>query len=74
VVLVDVIALNPKNGVTDGTLKRDDLQCSIVAAPLQSKLLTQVLPLGPLRSCLVQCNMPGWEAKGSGLFAGRISA
>src|ERR1700733_718539 len=64
-VLVDVIALNAKSGLPDKTLMRDDFRIFDNGA----KFTTRPLALW----FVVQCNMPGYEAKGSGLFAGQIS-
>lgn len=74
-VLVDVIARNAKNGLPDKTLKRDDFQVFDNGHPVSIKTFdsganftTRPLALW----FVVQCNMQGWEAKGSGLFAGQI--
>ena len=75
-VLVDVIALNAKNGLPDKTLKRNDFHVfdnghpvSIKTFDSGAKFTTRPLVLW----FVVQCNMQGYEAKGSGLFAGQIS-
>lgn len=75
-VLVDVIALNVKNGHPDKTLQRDDFQVfdnghliSIKTFDSGAQFTTRPLALW----FVVQCNMKGWEAEGSGLFAGQIS-
>ena len=75
-VLVDVIALNAKIGLPDKTLTRDDFRIfdngqpvSITTFDSGAKFTTRPLALW----FVVQCNMQGYEAKGSGLFAGQIS-
>ena len=75
-VLVDVVALKGKNGLPDKTLRRDDFQIfdngqqiSIKTFDSGAKFTTRALALW----FIVQCNMQDYEAKGSGLFAGRIS-
>jgi hypothetical protein len=75
-VLVDVIALNSKNGLLDKTLRRDDFQVFDDGHPVLIKTFDSganftTRPL--VFWFVVQCNMQGWEAKGSGLFGGRIS-
>jgi hypothetical protein len=75
-VLVDVIALNAKIGLPDNTLTRDDFRIFDNGQPVSiktfdsgTKFTTRPLALW----FVVQCNMRGYEAKGSGLFAGQIS-
>jgi hypothetical protein len=75
-VLVDVIALNAKNGLPDKTLKQGDFQIFDNGRPVSiktfdsgAKFTTRPLALW----FVVLCNMQGYEAKGSGLFAGQIS-
>lgn len=75
-VLVDVIALNAKNGLPDKTLKKSDFQVfdndhpvTIKTFDSGAKFTTRPLALW----FVVQCNMQGQEAKGSGLFTGQIS-
>ena len=75
-VLVDVVALNAKNGLPDKTLKREDFQVFDNGRPVSVKTFdsganftTRPLALW----FVVQCAMPGWEKEGSGLFAGQIS-
>jgi hypothetical protein len=75
-VLVDVIALNAKIGLPDKTLTRDDFRIFDNGQPVSiktfdsgAKFTTRPLALW----FVVQCNMRGYEAKGSGLFAGQIS-
>jgi hypothetical protein len=74
-VLVDVIALNAKNGLPDSTLKRDDFQIFDNGHPVSIQTFDSgALATRPLALWfVVQCNMQGYEAKGSGLFRGRIS-
>jgi hypothetical protein len=75
-VLVDVVALNAKNGLPDKTLKREDFQVFDNGRPVSVKTFdsganftTRPLALW----FVVQCAMPGWEKEGSGLFAGQIN-
>lgn len=75
-VLVDVMVLNAKNSLPEKTLQRDDFQVfdnghpvSIKTFDSGSKFATRSLALW----FVVQCYMKGWEAQGSGLFAGQIS-
>jgi hypothetical protein len=75
-VLVDVVALNAKNRLPDKTLNRNDFQVfdnghpvSIKAFDSGAKFTTRPLALW----FVVQCNMQGYEMKGSGLFRGQIS-
>lgn len=72
-VLVDVVAL--RNGLPEKTLKREDFQLFDNGAAVDIKTFdtgtestTRPLALW----LVVQCKMPGWEAQGSGLFAGQI--
>jgi hypothetical protein len=69
-----VVALN--NGLPDNTLKQDDFQVfdnghrvSIKTFDSAAQFSTRPLALW----FVVQCNMQGWETKGSGLFAGQIN-
>ena len=73
-VLVDVIVL--KNGLPDKTLKQRDFEVfdndhpvSIKTFDNGAQFTTRPLALW----FVVQCNMQGYEAKGSGLFTGQIS-
>lgn len=75
-VLVDVVALNAKNGLPDKSLKRDDFQIfdnghpvSIATFDSGAQFSTRPLALW----FVVLCNMQGYETQGSGLFRGRIS-
>lgn len=73
-VLVQVIAL--KNGLPDKTLKRDDFQVFDNGQPVSIKTFDSGAQFSTRPLALwfvVQCNMQGWEAKGSGLFAGQIN-
>jgi len=73
-VLVDVIALNSKNGLPDKTLKRDDFQILDNGHPVSIKTFDSGTQTRPLALWfVVQCNMKGWESQGSGWFAGQIS-
>jgi hypothetical protein len=74
-VLIDVMARNTKNGLPDKTLKRDDFLVSdngrpVSIATFDSGALSTTRPLALW--FVVQCNMKGWEAQGSGLFAKQI--
>jgi hypothetical protein len=75
-VLVDVIARSAKNGLPDKTLKKSDFQVFDNDQPVAirtfdngAQFTTRPLALW----FVVQCNMQGLEAKGSGLFTGEIS-
>ena len=75
-VLVDVIARNAKNGLPDKTLKKNDFQVldndhrvAIKTFDSGAQLTTRPLALW----FVVQCNMQGHEAEGSGLFTGHVS-
>ena len=73
-VLVPIIAL--KNGLPDKTLKRDDFQVFDNGRPVSIKTFDSGAQFSTRPLALwfvVQCNMQGWETKGSGLFAGQIN-
>jgi hypothetical protein len=73
-VLVPIIAL--KNGLPDKTLKRDDFQVFDNGHPVSIKTFDSGAQFSTRPLALwfvVQCNMQGWETKGSGLFAGQIN-
>jgi hypothetical protein len=75
-VLVDVIARNAKDGLPDKTLKKTDFQVldndhPVVVKTFDSGAQFTTRPLALW--FVVQCNMLGYEAKGSGLFTGQIS-
>ena len=75
-VLVDVIARNARNGLPDKTLKRDDFQLFDNDHPVSIKTFDNGAQFSTRPLALwfiVQCHMKGYEAKGSGLFAGQIS-
>ena len=75
-VLVDVVTANAKNGLPDKTLKQGDFQVFDNGYPVSIKTFDSGAQFTTRPLALwfvVQCNMQGWEAKGSGLFAGRIS-
>lgn len=73
-VLVDVIALNAKNGLPDKTLKQGDFQVFDNGHPVSIATFDSGAQTRPLALWfLVQCNMQGYEKEGSGFFAGRIS-
>lgn len=72
-VLVDIFAL--KDGLPVKTLTRDDFQLFDNGVPVTIKTFdtgsqsaTRPLSLW----MVVQCRMPGWESRGSGLFAGEM--
>jgi hypothetical protein len=68
-VLVDVIAL--KNGLPDKGLTRDDFQVFDDGHPVSIKTFdsgAQFTTRPLVLWFVVQCNMRGYEAKGSGLF------
>jgi len=72
-VLVDVVAL--KNGLPERTLTREDFQLLDNGSPVSIKTFdtgTQSTTRPLALWLVVQCKMPGLEAKGSGLFAGEI--
>jgi hypothetical protein len=75
-VLVDVIALSAKDGLPDKSLNRADFQIldngrAVVIKTFDSGAQFTTRPIALW--FVVQCNMQGYEAKGSGLFAGQIS-
>jgi len=68
------MALNAKNGLPDKTLKRDDFQIFDDGQPVSIKTFDSGAQTRSLALWfVVQCNMPGHETHGSGLFAGHIS-
>jgi hypothetical protein len=73
-VLVDVIALNAKNGLPDKTLGREDFQMFDNGHPVSIKTFDSGAQTRPLALWfVVLCNMQGYETQGSGLFRGQIS-
>ena len=75
-VLVDVIARNAKNGLPDKTLKESDFQVFDNDQPVAFKTFDSGAQFTTRPLALwfvVQCNMQGYEGKGSGLFTGQIS-
>ena len=73
-VLVDVLALNAKSGLPDGTLKRDDFRVFDEGQPVAIKTFDRGGQTRPLAIWfVVQCRMPDRDAQGSGFFRGRIS-
>jgi hypothetical protein len=75
-VLVDVFARNPRNGLPDKTLKREDFQVLDNGRPVLIKTFDNGAQLTTRPFVLwfvVQCHMRDWEKEGSGLFAGQIS-
>jgi len=72
-VLVDVVALNSKNELADTTLRRDDFELLDNGRPVAIKTFDNATGTRPLALWfVVQCNMAGWESRGSGLFARQI--
>jgi hypothetical protein len=70
-VLVDVVALKAKSNVPVTTLQRADFQILDNGRPAAIKTFDTGVSTRPLALWfVVQCAMPGWEAQGSGLFAG----
>jgi len=72
-VLVDVEAISSADGHPINTLKRNDFRILDNGQPVSIKTFdtgeaTRTLALW----FVVQCNMRGWEAQGSGLFAGQV--
>ena len=73
-VLVDVVALNAKNGLPDKTLKRGDFQIFDNGQPVSIKTFDRGTSTRPLALWfVVQCSMPGYDTQGSGFFRGQIS-
>jgi hypothetical protein len=75
-VLVDVIARKAKGGLPDKTLKKSEFQVFDNDQPVAIKTFDSGAQLTTRPLALwfvVQCNMQGYEAKGSGLFTGQIS-
>jgi hypothetical protein len=72
-VLVDVVALNARNGLPDNTLKRDDFQVFDNDHPVSIKAFDKQAQTRPLALWfVVQCNMQNSETDGSGFFRGQI--
>lgn len=72
-VLVDVVALKSSNGLADTTLQRDEFRLFDNGRPVSIKTFDSGMGARPLALWfVVLCNMPGWESRGSGLFAGQI--
>jgi hypothetical protein len=72
-VLVDVTALNAKDGLPDDTLKRRDFQIfdnghRVAIRTFESGAQSAARPLALW--FIVLCNMQGYEKQGSGFFAG----
>jgi hypothetical protein len=73
-VLVDVEAINAADDNAIDTLKRDDFQIFDNGQPVSIKTFDRGVATRPLALWFVaQCNMRGWEAQGSGFFAGQIN-
>lgn len=73
-VLVDVVGM--KNGLPEKSLKREDFQLfdNNTSVPIKTFDTGTQSSSRPLALWLVvQCRMPGWEAQGSGYFAGQIN-
>ena len=72
-VLVDVVALKSKKGLADIALQRDDFRLFDNGRPASIKTFDSGTGTRPLALWfVVLCNMPGWESRGSGLFAEQI--
>lgn len=72
-VLVDVEALSIANGHPIDTLKQGDFQIFDNNQPVSITTFDVGASTRPLALWfVVQCNMHGWEAQGSGLFVGQI--
>ncbi len=72
-VLVDVFAM--KNGLPEKNLMREDFQLFDNNTPVPIKTFdtgTQSTSRPLTLWLVVQCRMPGWEAQGSGFFAGQM--
>jgi hypothetical protein len=75
-VLVDVIARNAKDGLPEKTLKKSDFQVFDNDQPVAIKTFDSGAQFTTRPLALwfvVQCNMQGYEGKGSGLFTGQIN-
>ncbi|HLH06214.1 MAG TPA: hypothetical protein VKW78_03165 [Terriglobales bacterium] len=73
-VLVDVVALDPRNGLSNETLTRQDFQLFDNDRPVAIKTFDTGSSARSLSLWfVVQCSMKGWETRGSGLFAGQAS-
>ena len=73
-VLVDVFARNVKNGLPDSKLNKEEFQIFDDGRLVSIKTFDTGTATRPLALWfVVQCNMPGWQKEGSGLFAGRIN-
>jgi len=73
-VLVDVVAM--KNGLPEKNLKREDFRLFDNDTPVPIKTFDTGRQSSSRSLALwlvVQCRMPGWEAQGSGYFAGQIN-
>jgi hypothetical protein len=72
-VLVDVVAVNAKNGLPDDALHRDDFQMFDDGQPASIATFDRGAQTRPLALWfVVLCNMRGYEKQGSGLFAGHV--
>jgi hypothetical protein len=72
-VLLDVEAMNASDGHPVSTLERADFQILDNDRPVAIKTFDAGAATRPLALWfVVQCNMHGWETRGSGLFAGQI--
>ena len=73
-VLVDVFAIDPKNGLPDQTLKRDDFELFDNDHPVALTTFDTGKQTRPLALWfVVQCSMEGWEREGSRFFQGQIN-
>lgn len=72
-VLVDVFALNTRNGRSDEAFKRDDFQIFDDGHPVSIATFDSGPTTRPLALWfVVQCNMQDFETHGSGFFRGQI--
>lgn len=73
-VLVDVMAIDPRNGLSDQSLQRQDFQLFDNDRPVQIKTFDTGSSARSLALWfVVQCGMKGWDKKGSGLFRGQAN-
>ena len=72
-VLVPVVATDPKNGLLDKSLHREDFQVFDNGRPVSIQTFDRGGSARPfVLWFVVQCSMPGYDAHGSGFFRGQI--
>lgn len=72
-VLVPVVAMDPKNGLPDQSLHRDDFQVFDNGRPVSIQTFDRGGGARPfVLWFVVQCSMPGYDPHGSGFFRGQI--